>query len=103
MRLRSPRFVAGFETSRLVLTWLLVLACLPIGLCAASVTGISPALGHPGDVIQVNGSGFDTNPSNNVVRFGPNRAPVFSATAVQLIVQVPNGQPLGPTVVSVNG
>lgn len=37
------------------------------------------------------------------MRFGPNRAPVLSATPSVLTVQVPNGQPLGPTIVSVDG
>src|SRR5215472_19219162 len=70
---------------------------------AASITSVVPALGHPGDVLQINGSGFDTNASNDVIRFGPNRAAVFSVTSTQLMVQVPNGQPLGPTIVSLNG
>src|SRR5262249_53296915 len=69
---------------------------------AATTGGISPAFGHPGDVVQISGSGFDPNPSNDVVRFGPNRAAVLSATSSQLTVQVPNGQPLGPTIVSLN-
>ena len=63
-------------------------------LTAATVTGVSPPLGHPGDVVQVNGSGFDTTPSNDVVRFGPNRAAVLTGTPAQLTVQVPNGHRL---------
>ena len=58
-------------------------------LTAATVTGVSPPLGHPGDVVQVNGSGFDTTPSNHVVRFGPNRAAVFTATPIQLTYRSP--------------
>src|SRR3954451_13396334 len=67
-----------------------------------AVNGISPAFGHPGDVVTLSGSGFNPNAADNVVNFGPNRAPVLSASPTQLTVQVPNGQPLGPTTVSVN-
>ena len=80
-----------------------LLSCCSGQLAAATISSISPPIGHAGDVVQLNGSGFDTNSSNDVVRFGPNRAPVLAATSTQLTVQVPNGQPLGPTTVSLNG
>jgi hypothetical protein len=63
------------------------LLCLPIGLAAApAFTGVVPPLGHPGDVVKINGSGFNTMPSQNLVLFGPNQAPVLSATTTQLTV-----------------
>ena len=79
---------------------LAVLLCVPSLGFAQSVSGVNPAFGHPGDVVTLSGSGFA---SNDVVRFGPNQAPVLTATGSDLTVQVPNGQPLGPTLVSVNG
>jgi RHS repeat-associated protein len=86
-----------------LLAWTAFL-CMPIGLAAAPVVnGVVPPLGHPGDVVKINGSGFNTTPSQNLVLFGPNQAAVLSATPTQLTVQVPNGQPLGPAKVSVNG
>ncbi|MGO9272697.1 MAG: DUF6531 domain-containing protein [Terriglobia bacterium] len=78
---------------------LAVLLCLPSLGFAQSVNSITPAFGHPGDVVVLGGSGFD---SSDVVQFGPNRAPVLTA-GTDLTVQVPSGQPLGPTIVSVNG
>ncbi len=73
------------------------------GFAAPSISSISPIAGHAGDVIHINGTGFDPTLANNIVKFGPNRAPVLAATATQLTVQVPNGQPLGSTTVSVSG
>src|SRR5260370_25489412 len=67
---------------------------------AQSISGISPIAGQAGDVVKINGSGF---PTMMVVKFGPNRASVLASTATQLTVQVPNGQPLGPTSVTVGG
>jgi RHS repeat-associated protein len=82
---------------------LLIVLCFPGLTFPAVITIVSPALGRPGDVIQLNGSGFDPTPANNIVRFGPNRAPVLTAVPTQLTVRVPNGQPLGPTIISVGG
>jgi RHS repeat-associated protein len=77
-------------------------SCL-INLAAAqSITGITPFTGQVGDVVTINGSGFPTSLGQIVVKFGPNRAPLLTATATQLTVRVPHGQPLGPTSVTVN-
>jgi hypothetical protein len=59
---------------------LLLLICFPTLLGVASITDISPPAGHPGDGVQINGTGFGATPSANVVRFGPNRAAVLAAT-----------------------
>jgi RHS repeat-associated protein len=48
------------------------------------------------------GSGFGSNPALLNVRFGPNRAPALTASPTQITAQVPNGQPLGPTQVTVS-
>ena len=69
-------------------------------LTAASITNLSPVIGHPGDVYHIIGTGFNPAPPNNIVLFGLNRAPVRAAIATRLTVQVSNGQPLGITAVS---
>ena len=103
MELQSSSFTK-IENTFISILALVVLTYLSVSVAAAvTVMGIVPPLGHPGDVVKINGSGFDLTASNNIVRFGPNRAAVLSATATQLTIQVPNGQPLGPTIVSVNG
>jgi len=80
------------------------LAVCLISLAAAqSITGITPFTGQAGDVVTINGSGFPANPGQATVKFGPNRAPVLNASPTRLTVQIPYGQPLGPTSVTVNG
>lgn len=80
----------------------LILVFLPALISAApTLTRITPFFGQPGDVVTITGSGFAIDPGQNIVRFGPNRAAVLSANATQLVVQVPNGQPLGTTNVTV--
>src|SRR5262249_45283421 len=69
---------------------------------APAITRITPPVAQPGDVVTIAGSGFGTNPALLNVRFGPNRAPALTATATQITVQVPTGQPLGPTQVTVS-
>ena len=61
----------------------------PPGTPAATVTGVIPAAALPGKTVSVMGSGFNTNPSANLVSFGPNAATVTSATTTQLDVTVP--------------
>jgi len=68
---------------------------------APGLTSVTPAAGQAGYVVTLNGSGFDSNGQNNVVQFGGNQASVISATTTQLIVAVPNGQPPGPTTITV--
>jgi RHS repeat-associated protein len=76
---------------------------IPCALAAPTITGISPPVGQPGDVVTISGSGFGANPAALIVQFGPNRAPAITATPSQITVQVPTGQPLGPTTVTVSG
>jgi len=81
----------------------LILLCLPsIIFAAPTLSRITPFYGQPGDVVTITGNGFAVAPGQNIVRFGPNRAAVLSANATQLVVQVPNGQPLGTTRVAVS-
>src|SRR5881409_2779066 len=80
----------------------LILIPTKSGFSQSTITSIRPVVGQPGDIVTISGSGFSTAPATNTVRYGPNRAPVVSATATSLSVQVPTGQPLGQTNVNVN-
>ncbi|MBI1927158.1 IPT/TIG domain-containing protein [Candidatus Poribacteria bacterium] len=92
----------GISSTQYAFVVLLITLCFPSLLFAApTITQITPFSGQPGDVVTIKGSGFSTDPTQNEVRFGPNRAAVRSATATQLTVQVPTGQPLGTTNVTV--
>src|SRR5215475_1698769 len=69
---------------------------------APAITRITPPVAQPGDIVTIAGSGFGANPAALNVRFGPNRAPALTVAATQITVQVPTGQPLGPTQVTVS-
>ena len=84
-------------------TALILLWCVCPLHAAPTISRIAPIAAQPGDVVTITGSGFNPDPSQINVRFGPNRAPVLSAIAMSLTVQVPNGQPLGSTRVTVDG
>ena len=62
----------------------------PTGKAAATITGIMPTVGFLKDEIVINGSGFDTEPSFNMVRFGNKVGTVTAATATSLTVITPN-------------
>ena len=62
-----------------------------------TITGVSPLYGRPGDVVIITGSGFNPDPTQINVSFGPNRAAVLSASGTQIVIQLPNGQPGGLT------
>ncbi|MFL5742614.1 MAG: FG-GAP-like repeat-containing protein [Flavisolibacter sp.] len=55
------------------------------------IHSISPESGPGGTTIQINGNGFNTSPSLNIVMIGSVRAIVSSATATSLNVIVPTG------------
>ncbi|MBP9924602.1 MAG: VCBS repeat-containing protein [Cyclobacteriaceae bacterium] len=61
---------------------------------APIITSFSPTSGKAGDIITIQGNGFGSTPSENVVSFGGLvgiKGSVQSATATQLMVQVPEG------------
>jgi hypothetical protein len=60
----------------------------------------TPRTAPLGAKIKVRGSGFSTDASKNVVRFGMVTAPVVNATATQLEVVVPTGATAQPITVS---
>ncbi|MEZ4763050.1 MAG: IPT/TIG domain-containing protein [Calditrichia bacterium] len=63
---------------------------IPPAKAAATITGITPTVGFLKDEIVINGSGFDTEPSFNMVRFGNKVGTVTAATATSLTVITPN-------------
>lgn len=101
-RADSFRFLVFKRAFGICATWLMLL-CLPsIIFAAPTLSRITPFYGQPGDVVTITGNGFAVDPGQDIVRFGPNRAAVLSANATQLVVQVPNGQPLGTTRLTVS-
>lgn len=72
---------------------------------APVASSISKASGKPGDVITINGSGFDPDKAKNTVSFGTyagTKAEVQLATANQLTIVVPPGAVYGPITVTNN-
>jgi gliding motility-associated-like protein len=70
---------------------------------APVATSLSATAGKPGDVITINGTGFNATPSNNTVSFGKfagTNAVVQSATATRLEVVVPQGAVYGPITIT---
>ncbi len=62
----------------------------PSGLPAAALTALAPTEGFLKDVVKITGSGFDPDPSFNLVQFGNKTGEVLSATATELTVRAPN-------------
>jgi hypothetical protein len=55
-----------------------------------AITSLSAANGVLNDSITLTGTGFDSTPANNTVKFGLTSATVTAATSTQLTVKVPN-------------
>lgn len=53
---------------------------------APTITNFSPSIGHPGDPVTISGANFESEASDNDVRFGSTGSPVTSASATSLIV-----------------
>ena len=72
---------------------------------APTITSIDPTSAEPGSQITITGTGFNPTASQNVVIIGNRSAYVVSATATQLVVEVPSELPSGtyPITVSANG
>jgi hypothetical protein len=60
-----------------------------------SISSINPIQGQVGTIVTINGSGFSSSTSNNIIYFGSTRAEVVSATTSQLVVKVPQGARYG--------
>jgi len=66
-----------------------------------ALAAFSPTGGGPGTQVMIQGTGFSTSPSATLVKFNGAAASVVTATATQLIVQVPNGATTGPISITV--
>ncbi len=67
------------------------------------ISSVSPLVGPVGSLDTINGTNFNTTPTNNIVTFGTVRAQVNSATANRLVVTVPSGLTNKSIGVTVNG
>jgi hypothetical protein len=72
-------------------------------LVPVTVTRVEPRTGDVGDQVTLTGTGFSTVANENVVTLGAQAAPVMSATATALVVQVPPGARSGQWSVNVTG
>jgi len=68
-----------------------------------SVTSFSPQSGVVGASVTIDGAGFSSTPSNNIVYFGATKAVVTAAAATSLTAIVPLGASYEPISVTVNG
>ncbi|WP_447980242.1 IPT/TIG domain-containing protein [Candidatus Nitrospira bockiana] len=65
-----------------------------------SVITFSPSSGPTGTTVTISGAGFSTTPSQNSVQFNGLAANVTSATATELVTQVPSGATTGTITVT---
>lgn len=68
-----------------------------------AITSFSPSSGTVGTTVNITGSAFSSNISDNIVKFGNLQAAVISASSNQLAVIVPAGTTTQPISVTVNG
>ena len=61
----------------------------PPGTPAAVLTAVSPDSGLPGKQVVITGSGFNTDPSENMVTMGESVCEVVAATATELTIITP--------------
>ena len=66
------------------------------------INNINPVSGLTGSSVTINGSGFSTTPTNNIVYFGSSVATVTSASTSTLTVVVPTGFSAEPITVTTN-
>lgn len=72
-------------------------------LVPVSITRVEPRAGDVGDTVTLTGTGFSTVPTENTVTLGAQVAPVTTASATELVVQVPPGARSGQWSVAVQG
>lgn len=68
-----------------------------------SITSLSPEQGIIGTAVMIQGEGFATDPSENVVKFNGTTATVTAASATQLTTSVPTGAKTGRVTVEASG
>jgi hypothetical protein len=71
-----------------------------LSITISDTSGGALTQGLPGTQIVINGKGFSTTPTNNIVTFGTSPAVVNIATETALTVTIPN-LPTGPTTITV--
>ena len=70
---------------------------------ALTIFNVSPQTVATGGMLTIQGQGFSTTPSLNVVTIGGVAAPVLSASGTALVVMVPSGAMTGTIAVTVGG
>lgn len=70
---------------------------------APVISSIDPQSGVVGTEVTITGENFSATPSENVITFNGTQAPVNSASANELVTEVPEGATDGPVEVSVDG
>jgi sugar lactone lactonase YvrE len=75
----------------------------PPGTPAAVLTDVNPDAALPGNTVIITGTGFSTEPSENMVAFGSKVAEVTSATATQLTVVAPSAAGMSEVQVAPRG
>ena len=73
----------------------------PTGGPASSITVLSPTEGFLKDVVVIQGSGFNTTPGYNLVRFGNKVGTVTAATAMVISGKVENSTAACPALIRV--
>ncbi len=68
-----------------------------------AITGVSPMSGVIGTEVTISGSNFSTTANQNAITFNGTAAVTKSASATQLVVDVPEDATTGPVAVIVNG
>ena len=81
-------------------TWMFTTASM---VTSPEITSVSPPSAAVGQVVAINGAGFDPVPSNNLVSFNGTPAVVSAATLNSLTATVPVGAMSGPLTVTVGG
>jgi gliding motility-associated-like protein len=72
-----------------------------IATAAPTITSFSPTAGNVGTSVTINGTNFDTTPTNNTVSFNGTTAVVTASTATSLTTTVPAGSTTGKISVTV--
>jgi hypothetical protein len=80
-----------------------LLLVFPCSFAQLSITGFNPLTAPAGATVTITGTGFSPTASANIVKFGPLRATVTSATTSQLVVTAPSGASYAKISVSTNG
>lgn len=90
-------------STRLIISFLVVFTCLHAVAQVPAITSFTPTTGKVGDLVTINGSGFNATASQNIVYFGAVKAMVTSASINKLVVKVPAGATYQPITVTTGG